>query len=103
MVVSHLFMQTTEECAHEVEERFHSSVYSNFSLVHNPEWPHGYDATWALALMLNRSNEVLMEKYPDGSKRLEDFTYSDKEMSEIFIKELHEEEFVGLTVCIGLC
>ncbi|XP_033627262.1 uncharacterized protein LOC117290084 [Asterias rubens] len=57
----------------------------------------GYDAVWAIALALNKSAEVLKTKrFRDGSiRRLEDFTYDDKEMSQLFFDLLAETDFYG--------
>ena len=62
--------------------------------------PYGYDAAWALALILNRSSEVLKTKiFADGSKRrLEDFTYEDSEMANLLLDILNETDFNGMTV-----
>ena len=62
--------------------------------------PFGYDSVWALALMLNRSVEVLKtNEFEDGTKRkLEDFTYEDREMMLLFFDLLNETDFIGLTV-----
>ena len=60
----------------------------------------GYDATWAIALMLNKSQERLKQKmFEDGEKRgLEDFTYRDLEMSQIFFDAMAETNFKGMSV-----
>ncbi|XP_022091351.1 uncharacterized protein LOC110979652 isoform X2 [Acanthaster planci] len=61
--------------------------------------PYGYDAVWAIALALNKSVEVLKsERY---GRRLEDFTYDDREMAELFFKLLNETEFTGVSGPVG--
>ncbi|XP_038069217.1 uncharacterized protein LOC119738403 [Patiria miniata] len=61
--------------------------------------PFVYDAAWAIALTFNKSVEVLKTKrFSDGSfRRLEDFTYDDKEMAELFFNLLNETEFKGVS------
>ena len=63
---------------------------------------YGYDATWAVALMLNTSVAVLKEMmFLDGRKRrLEDFTYDDSEIAELFYKLLGETVFTGVSVSV---
>ncbi|XP_072016480.1 gamma-aminobutyric acid type B receptor subunit 2-like [Amphiura filiformis] len=67
-----------------------------------PEWskcvwnaynPLGYDAAWAIALMLDKAVSVLKTK----GLRLEDFTYDDKEMGRIFFELLNETRFTGVS------
>ncbi|XP_072028271.1 gamma-aminobutyric acid type B receptor subunit 1-like [Amphiura filiformis] len=60
----------------------------------------GYDAAWAVGLMLNKSVEVLKNKvFANGEKRrLEDFTYGDSEMGSLFADLLSETDFVGMSV-----
>ncbi|XP_038071683.1 uncharacterized protein LOC119740441 [Patiria miniata] len=61
--------------------------------------PYGYDAAWAIALALNKSVEVLKsERY---GRRLEDFTYDDREMAELFFTLLNETEFDGVSGPVG--
>ncbi|XP_072028219.1 gamma-aminobutyric acid type B receptor subunit 2-like [Amphiura filiformis] len=59
----------------------------------------GYDAAWAVGLMLNKSVEVLKNKvFADGEKRrLENFTYDDSEMGSLFAELLNETDFVGMS------
>ncbi|XP_072030785.1 gamma-aminobutyric acid type B receptor subunit 2-like [Amphiura filiformis] len=59
--------------------------------------PYGYDAAWLIALMLNKSVEVLKEKvFSNGKKRqLENFTYQDGEMAQMFLDLMNEIEFDG--------
>lgn len=61
-----------------------------------------YDATWAIALMLHESVEVMREwVFPDGTRRrLEDFTYGDSEMTQIFLHLLSKTDFIGVSVRI---
>lgn len=65
--------------------------------------PFGYDAAWALALMLNRSIDVLSHRnFSNGkTRRLEDFTYDDAEMAQVFFDLLKETDFVGATVSLS--
>ncbi|XP_077992097.1 gamma-aminobutyric acid type B receptor subunit 2-like [Glandiceps talaboti] len=59
--------------------------------------PYGYDAVWAIALMLNETLQVLESKiFSDNStRRLEDFNYDDNEMAMIFFEKLSESNFIG--------
>ncbi|XP_064600252.1 gamma-aminobutyric acid type B receptor subunit 2-like [Liolophura sinensis] len=70
-------------------DRLFSSLVPGGQLPHNH--PHAYDAAWAIALALNYSIERLV---PLG-KRLEDFTYSDFAMGQIFREGLEEIQFAG--------
>ena len=81
-----------------ITERLTWPQYSSYTP--NSLSPYGYDSVWALALMLNRSAELLKTKiFKDGSKRkLEDFTYEDREMMLLFFDVMNETQFLGLTV-----
>ncbi|XP_072048870.1 gamma-aminobutyric acid type B receptor subunit 1-like [Amphiura filiformis] len=57
--------------------------------------PQGYDATWALAMMLNGTSEKL--KFNGRYRRLENFTYDDNEMREMFLMELSNLKFDGVS------
>ncbi|KAK2573860.1 Gamma-aminobutyric acid type B receptor subunit 2 [Acropora cervicornis] len=52
-----------------------------------------YDATWAIALVLNTSAQRLREK----GKSLENFTYEDKEMADAFEETFYNTSFLGVT------
>lgn len=52
-----------------------------------------YDATWAIALVLNNSAQRLREK----GKSLENFTYEDKEMADAFEETFYNTSFLGVT------
>ncbi|XP_072016479.1 gamma-aminobutyric acid type B receptor subunit 1-like [Amphiura filiformis] len=67
-----------------------------------PEWanyvwnaynPLGYDAAWAIALMLDKAVPILQTK----GLRLEDFTYDNIEMGRIFFELLNETRFTGVS------
>ncbi len=72
----------------------------NLQYTWNDLSPFGYDAAWAIALMLNRSVGVLEHTVFSDNKprRLEDFTYDDKEMAQVFFDLLKETDFTGATV-----
>ena len=93
--------QTKEDIIAEFEERFQQEEYSNYSLVRNKEWPYGYDATWAIALMLNASQDVVDGETENGT-RLEHFDYQNKEMARLFFDLLNDTDFEGLTVSQGM-
>ncbi|XP_072048110.1 gamma-aminobutyric acid type B receptor subunit 2-like [Amphiura filiformis] len=61
--------------------------------------PYGYDAVWAIGLMLNKSAQELAETvFADGKKRrLEDFNYEDSELFKIFTDNLDQTDFDGMT------
>ena len=62
--------------------------------------PFGYDAAWSIALLLNKTSEVLNDKvFSNGEKRrLEEFTYEDAEMAAMFFDLFEDVKFDGLTV-----
>ena len=53
-----------------------------------------FDAVIAMALALNKSAEVLAS----GNKSLDEFTYKDKEMAQIFKRALSSVKFLGFSV-----
>ena len=61
--------------------------------------PLGYDAAWAIALMLNKSVSVLETQ----DRGLEDFTYDDVEMGKLFFELLNQTNFLGVSVSIWAC
>jgi len=52
-----------------------------------------YDAAWAIALVLNTSAQRLAER----GKFLENFTYTDKEMADVFEDTFYNTSFLGVT------
>ena len=92
-------LQTPDNYTSLIKKRLTWPKYS--SCVFNELSAFGYDAVWALALMLNRSVERLeTTPFDDGKKRkLEDFTYEDGNMTAIFLNLLNDTDFIGLTVC----
>ncbi|XP_072047141.1 gamma-aminobutyric acid type B receptor subunit 1-like [Amphiura filiformis] len=69
------------------------------SLRYTIEYAFGYDTVWAIALALNGSIDVLKTTtFSDGRmRRLEDFTYDDKEMMMVFFESLAQVSFTGVT------
>ncbi|XP_072015945.1 gamma-aminobutyric acid type B receptor subunit 1-like [Amphiura filiformis] len=55
--------------------------------------PFGYDAAWAIGLMLDKAVYRLKEM----GLQLEDFTYDDKEMAKVFFELLKETDFLGVS------
>ncbi|XP_041469544.1 uncharacterized protein LOC121419238 isoform X1 [Lytechinus variegatus] len=90
---------TAETYIKETLQRLDSPRYVNLNYTFNNLAPFGYDATWAVALMLNRSVEVMKNMtFSDGiPRRLENFTYEDEEMARLFFNLLNETEFTGIT------
>ncbi|PIK62327.1 hypothetical protein BSL78_00758 [Apostichopus japonicus] len=80
-----------------LEEHIQQDRLSRYSLI--GQAAYGYDSIWAMALALNRSAEILKTtSYDDGLRRgLENFTYSDKNMSTIFFNTLEEVYFEGVS------
>ena len=74
------------------------SKYSNFTWIEDA--PYSYDALWAVALMLNKTLQVLEQRvFANGAiRRLEEFTYADYEMAEVFFETLKETDFYGMSV-----
>ncbi|XP_072030641.1 gamma-aminobutyric acid type B receptor subunit 2-like [Amphiura filiformis] len=85
------------ELEKELRQRFLWPANSRYS--YSEYSPNGYDAAWAIALMLNRSSEVLKNKvFANGKKRrLEEFTYDDWEMASLFLDLLNETDFTGMS------
>ncbi len=90
--------QTVEEFRSELLERLKRPENRIYQW-HNRN-PYGYDATWAVALMLNRSVDILKTKrFADGNtRRLEDFTYDDNEMALMFLDLFKDTDFPGVSV-----
>ncbi|XP_072022904.1 gamma-aminobutyric acid type B receptor subunit 1-like [Amphiura filiformis] len=61
----------------------------------NPYGATGYDGAWIIALMLHEAALVLEER--NATKRLEDFTYNDPEMRDLFFKILADVQFEGVS------
>ena len=60
----------------------------------NPYAGFGYDAIWAIALALNNSIQELQIH----GKILTDFNYNDSKMGNIFLDQMKQIEFEGITV-----
>ena len=57
-----------------------------------------YDAMWAIATALNRSEEYFKKMRPSLS--IKNFTYMSKAMTEHFENAINETNFIGVTVSI---
>ena len=55
-----------------------------------------YDAVWTIALALNSSISILEER---GLGRLEDFTYENVEIADVFTEVVLNTTFQGISVC----
>ncbi|XP_072043527.1 gamma-aminobutyric acid type B receptor subunit 1-like [Amphiura filiformis] len=89
---------TPKQLESELRDRFTWPQNQNYTMT--DYGPNGYDAIWAIALMLNKSAQVLAEKvFEDGKKRrLEDFHYEDSELFlETFVYNLDQTDFDGMT------
>ena len=90
--------QTPQEYVSLLQARMERPENANYTW--NTYAPFGYDTAWTIALMLNATNNILKQtNFSDGrQRRLEDFTYSDFEMSKLFFEQLGNTEFVGVSV-----
>ena len=70
-----------------------------------PEWqsyschrdgPFGYDAVWAIGLMLHKAVRVLNME----GKKIEEFTYDDERMGQLFFELLNQTSFIGVSVSL---
>ncbi|XP_006822137.1 gamma-aminobutyric acid type B receptor subunit 2-like, partial [Saccoglossus kowalevskii] len=88
---------TAAEYEQELRERMEWPENQNY--VWNGLAPYGYDAAWAIALMLDKAAANLKTKsLVDGTiRRLEDFTYDDKDMSQLFFDLLSQTDFRGVS------
>ncbi|XP_072030306.1 gamma-aminobutyric acid type B receptor subunit 2-like [Amphiura filiformis] len=88
---------TPQELISELQERMEWEVNQQYTW--NVYAPFGYDAAWAIALMLNRTIEILKTKvFVDGkTRRLEDFNYDDWEMARMFFDLLKLTDFEGMS------
>ncbi len=68
----------------------------NLKYVYEPYGSLAYDGVWILGLMLQEA--VLKLKERNTSKRLEDFSYRDSEIKELFFRLLADVEFEGVSV-----
>ncbi|XP_070533385.1 gamma-aminobutyric acid type B receptor subunit 2-like [Ptychodera flava] len=94
--------ETFDEYEERYEDRFKThDEYRN--LDPHGEHGYGYDAIWAIALVLNSSiNQVGHKTIADSNgeirqKRLDDFTYTDRETAQIFKKSFQNVTFRGTT------
>nr|XP_006815500.1 PREDICTED: gamma-aminobutyric acid type B receptor subunit 1-like [Saccoglossus kowalevskii] len=88
---------TAREYEQELRERMEWP--ENRDYIWNEVAPYAYDAAWAIALTLDKAASTL-EKRPlsgDAFRRLEDFTYDDKEMSQLFFDFLSQADFLGVS------
>ena len=85
-----VFLQTALKLKSEYEERLRRHNYT-----YNMYAAFTYDATWSIALMLNKSIPLLLEK----NKTLETVNYRDKEAAKIMRDILFRTDFWGMSVC----
>ncbi|XP_072030788.1 gamma-aminobutyric acid type B receptor subunit 2-like [Amphiura filiformis] len=89
---------TPQELQSQFEDRLAWPINGGFTRTPETTYSaYGYDTAWAIALVLNKSIEVLKEKvFSNGKKRrLENFTYKDGEMAQMFLYLMKEIEFDG--------
>lgn len=72
-------------------------AYINFSDKHHLSgtYSYHYDGIWAVALALNRSDEILRQNY---SRSLKDFNYNDSVTMNIIQKNVNILQFTGVSV-----
>ena len=58
-------------------------------------YTYHYDGIWALALALNRTEEILRQNY---SRSLADFNYNDSVTLDIIQKNINSLQFIGVSV-----
>ncbi|XP_072022903.1 gamma-aminobutyric acid type B receptor subunit 1-like [Amphiura filiformis] len=64
----------------------------------NPYGSTGYDGAWSIALMLHEAALVLEGR--NATRRLEDFTYNESEMRDLFFKLLADVQFEGVSMVV---
>ncbi|KAJ8044401.1 Gamma-aminobutyric acid type B receptor subunit 1 [Holothuria leucospilota] len=85
------YFQTPQEFLDEIKKRLLWPQYRNYTI--NNYISYSYDAVWTIALMLNRSSKLLKERR--FGKRLEDFSYTDDDMRNLFFEEMATTDFFG--------
>ena len=88
-----LNIQTSADYVKRLEERLTWPRYRDYDW--NLLAPYGYDAAWAIALMLNQTAQTLSD---NTARRLEDFNYDDSELAQMFFDTLNDTYFIGVTV-----
>ena len=68
--------------------------WSNY--IYHRDGPFGYDAAWAIGLMLDKAAIILH----DTGRRMDEFSYDDDEMGKLFFTLLNETRFIGVSVSI---
>ncbi|KAK2172393.1 hypothetical protein NP493_966g00017 [Ridgeia piscesae] len=59
------------------------------------EAPYGYDSVWAIASMLNRSQQEM--ELNVWNRSLENFSYQDTEMANLFLRVMNSTQFQGVS------
>lgn len=90
--------QTPKEFLEELNRRLSWPRYHTYTS--NNYVSYAYDAIWAIGLMLNRTAGILKET--NNSKRIEDFSYKDNEMTKLFFDSLADTDFFGASVSCNL-
>ncbi|KAK2188874.1 hypothetical protein NP493_117g04006 [Ridgeia piscesae] len=73
----------------------YSERTSNVNKTAYQEAPYGYDSVWAIASMLNRSQQEM--ELNGWDRRLENFTYQDTEMADLFLRLMNSTQFQGVS------
>lgn len=88
--VCNFFFQTAQQLWDTYISRVRSSEYKH----PNPFASFGYDAAWTCALTLNASIEALKER----KMKLEDFSYNNTRMRNVFTDIMGRVNFHGMSV-----
>ena len=93
-----LYRQTPQQLVSELQKRMLLPIYKNYTWIDDA--PYSYDAVWAVALMLHKTAKALEEKtFVNGeARRLENFTYDDWEMANMFFRIMQQTNFSGMSV-----
>ncbi|KAJ8044407.1 Gamma-aminobutyric acid type B receptor subunit 2 [Holothuria leucospilota] len=67
-------------------------------ITENGYMSYSFDAVWSIGLMLNKTVQVLRQR--NSSLRLEDFSYNDPTLTEIFLEEFATTRFFGASVSL---
>lgn len=73
------------------------AAFTNFSngLPLSGSYSYSYDAIWALALGLNRTNEILLQQQ---SRNLSSYNYNDTSLTVTLVGAMNNISFIGLSV-----
>ncbi|RUS72541.1 hypothetical protein EGW08_019694 [Elysia chlorotica] len=91
----YIFCETANEYTQRLAAFSASSIHTQ-----SRSAPYAYDAAWALALTLNRTQSKLSEGALNDT-RLEDFDYSREDMFKLNLRSIEEIAFQGVSVSLS--